>query len=96
MPNEYVNHVIINNETKVDLRGDTVDPEHLVSGYIAHDRSGAQIVGTMETYPDGDLLGYGHVSNNLVGAAYADSAVVSDPDSDIAGYALTDMATLVE
>lgn len=47
MANPYVNKVIINGDTKLDLTGDTVDAAHLAQGYTAHDKSGAPIVGTM-------------------------------------------------
>lgn len=47
MPNQYVNKVVINGTTKIDLTGDTVAAENLLSGIKAHDRSGAQITGTM-------------------------------------------------
>lgn len=47
MPNEYVNHVVINGVTKVDLRSDTVTADKLAQGYTAHDASGQAIVGTM-------------------------------------------------
>ncbi len=46
MPNEYVNHVIVNGVTKLDLRGDTISASDLAQGITAHDRSGAPIVGT--------------------------------------------------
>ena len=46
MANTYINKVIINGETKIDLTADTVDASHLASGYTAHDRSGATITGT--------------------------------------------------
>lgn len=42
------NQVIINGETILDLRSDTVNPETLKKGYTAHDKSGAQITGTLE------------------------------------------------
>lgn len=42
-----VNHVIINGETVVDLRGDTVSADKLVSGITAHDKTGAAITGTV-------------------------------------------------
>lgn len=47
MPNAYVNKVVANNETKLDLTGDTVNAAHLAQGYTAHDASGQPIVGTM-------------------------------------------------
>lgn len=52
MANEHVNKVVINGVTKVDLTGDTVEADKLLSGYKAHDRSGAQITGTMPTVAD--------------------------------------------
>ena len=42
-----VNHVIINGETVVDLRNDTVSADKLLSGYTAHDKSGAKITGNV-------------------------------------------------
>lgn len=47
MANPYVNKVIINGATKIDLSNDTVAAAHLESGYTAHDKSGAQITGTL-------------------------------------------------
>lgn len=47
MSNPYVNHVVVNNDTIIDLRSDTVDASHLAQGYTAHDKSGAPITGTM-------------------------------------------------
>lgn len=41
-----VNHVIINGETSLDLRADTVAPEKLLSGATAHDAAGETITGT--------------------------------------------------
>lgn len=42
------NQVIVNGETILDLRSDTVTPETLQKGYTAHDKSGTKITGTME------------------------------------------------
>ena len=42
------NQVIVNGETILDLRSDTVTPETLQNGYTAHDKSGTKITGTME------------------------------------------------
>lgn len=46
MPNQYVNKVTVNGSTILDLTSDTVDAAHLLSGYTAHDASGALINGT--------------------------------------------------
>ena len=42
------NQVIVNGETVLDLRSDTVTPETLQKGYTAHDKSGTKITGTLE------------------------------------------------
>ena len=42
-----VNHVIINGETVVDLRNDTVSADKLLKGAKAHDNTGAAITGTL-------------------------------------------------
>lgn len=42
------NQVIVNGETILDLRSDTVTPENLQKGYTAHDKSGTKITGTLE------------------------------------------------
>ena len=42
-----VNHVIINGETVVDLRNDTVSAVKLLKGATAHDKTGAAITGTV-------------------------------------------------
>lgn len=52
MPNQYVNKVVVNGVTKVDLTADTVAAANLLSGITAHDRSGAPITGTMPSLAD--------------------------------------------
>lgn len=47
------NQVIINGETILDLRSDTVTPETLQKGYTAHDKSGTKITGTLEASSPG-------------------------------------------
>ncbi len=42
-----VNKVLLGDEVKLDLTGDSVTPSQLAKGATAHDKSGAQIVGTM-------------------------------------------------
>lgn len=41
------NQVIVNGETILDLRSDTVAPAALQKGYTAHDKSGTKITGTL-------------------------------------------------
>ena len=45
--NQYVNKVVFGNETLIDLSGDTIQENFLLTGYTAHSGSGAPITGTM-------------------------------------------------
>ena len=45
MSAEYVNKVIYNGDTLIDLTGDTVAANKVLYGYTAHDKSGAEITG---------------------------------------------------
>lgn len=45
MANQYVNKVVVGGTTKLDLTGDTIDASKVLSGFTAHDRSGAPITG---------------------------------------------------
>ena len=46
--NLYVNKLVVGNEVKFDLTSDTVTAEKLLSGYTAHDQSGAPITGACD------------------------------------------------
>lgn len=46
MANAYINKLILGDEVKFDLTADDVTPEKLAKGIKAHDKTGAQIVGT--------------------------------------------------
>ena len=41
----YINKLVVGNEVKFDLTSDTVTAEKLLSGFTAHDKSGAPITG---------------------------------------------------
>lgn len=45
MANQYVNKVIYGNDTLIDISGDTVTEAKILTGYTAHDKSGAPITG---------------------------------------------------
>jgi len=68
-----VNKVVYDGKTLIDLTTDTVTPETLLSGYTAHDRSGAIITGTASTGVDGDEIAYGgsFTGTAIVGTARA-------------------------
>ena len=42
----YINKLVVGNETKLDLTADTVTEDKLLKGATAHDKSGAPITGT--------------------------------------------------
>lgn len=49
MPNIYNNKIVLaSGEVLIDLTADTVDAAHLLSGYTAHDKSGAPITGSCD------------------------------------------------
>lgn len=70
------NQVIINGETILDLRSDTVTPETLQKGYTAHDKSGTKITGTLEISSSGGAKET-WVLNNTINTASAFSFSVS-------------------
>ena len=70
MANQYVNKVVLSSGTTlIDLTADTVDAAHLLSGYTAHDASGAPITGSCAYDSDtsADTL---TVSEALVGKTF--------------------------
>lgn len=46
--NQHANKVIYGNTVIIDLTADTVTPEKILSGFTAHDQSGATITGTCD------------------------------------------------
>ena len=48
MANQYVNKVIYGSRTLIDLTGDTVQADKILSGYTAHDKSGAPVTGSSD------------------------------------------------
>lgn len=93
---KYVSKVVVNNQVKIDLTGDTIAPEDVINGKTFHDRSGAPKVGT-STY-DADtsdataksaeiLLGKtGYVAGQKVTGTMPNNGavnlVISNKDSD--------------
>lgn len=78
MANQYVNKVVSNGVTKIDLTGDTVAVQYLLDGITAHDRSGAPIVGTMPTMADATADATATAASILSGAsAYVAGAKVT-------------------
>ena len=89
--NENVNKVSFNNNVLIDLTGDTVSSGVIVSGYTAHDRSGASIEGSFvpvtgikgdseSSYRTGDV----NLTPANIGAKATQSAVSSPTASGTA------------
>lgn len=71
MANQYVNKVIYGNRTLIDLTGDTVQADKILSGYTAHDKSGAPVTGSCD-YDVNSQDGTAAVAEILTGkTAYA-------------------------
>lgn len=68
-----VNKVIVNKETIIDLSADTVTPDKLADGYTAHDKSGAEITGTMGT---------ADISLGIIGASVGNGVIAKAVDAD--------------
>ena len=85
-----VNKVVLNDVVKLDLTADTVTPETLAEGVTAHDKSGAQIVGTMQS--GGGGLSWVTVASELPNPMYLlgdvnqDGILTSDDAMAIMNY----------
>ena len=71
------NKVVYGEQTLIDLTNDTVDPEHLLAGKTAHDKSGEVITGTCD-YDDATGDATAEAADILAGkTAYVSGAKVS-------------------
>lgn len=66
MPDKYINKVIYGNKTLIDLTGDTIESNKVLSGVTAHDKSGVPITGTC-TYDVDSTEGTAAVAEILTG-----------------------------
>lgn len=90
MPNQYVNKVVVNGQTKIDLTADTVSASNLLAGITAHDRSGAPIEGTMPSLADATADATATTATILSGStAYVAGAKVTGQMPNIGAQTIT-------
>lgn len=53
--NPYVNKVLYGNDVLIDISGDTVAADKVLSGYTAHNKAGAAITGTIQSKDISDV-----------------------------------------
>ena len=95
MANQYVNKVIVNGITKIDLTGDTIAADKILTGYTAHSSSGAPITGTCDFDSDttdatakaGEILATktAYVNKNKVTGTMVNNGSVTGTISTVAG-----------
>ena len=90
MANQYVNKVVSNGVTKIDLTGDTVQAQYLLDGITAHDRSGAIIEGTMPTMANATADATATAASLLSGAtAYVAGTKITGQMPNVGQQAIT-------
>lgn len=83
--NPYISKVVYGGNTLIDLTSDTVAAAYLLSGYTAHDKSGAQITGSC-SYDADTSDATANASEILSGAsAYVNGAKVNGSMTDNGG-----------
>lgn len=85
---KHTNKVVVNGETILDLTQDTVTPATLAKGSTAHDKSGAQITGTLSGYDTSDAtvtagdMAYGVVAYGASGKVTGSLVRSNNPSND--------------
>ena len=89
----YINKLVVGNEVKFDLTGDTVAPNTLLKNTTAHDKTGAQITGTC-TY-DSDTsdatVAVAEILKDKTAYARGAKIVGTMPNNGPKNYAISDL-----
>ena len=89
----YVNKLVVGNEVKFDLTGDTVAPNTLLTGTTAHDKTGAQITGTCSYDSDTSdaTVAVAEILKDKTAYARGAKIVGTMPNNGAKNYAISDL-----
>lgn len=90
---KYVNKLVVGNQVKFDLTGDTVAPNTLLTGATAHDKSGAQITGTCSYDSDTSdaTVAVAEILKDKTAYARGAKIVGTMPNNGPKNYAISDL-----
>ena len=86
MADKYINKVVINDTTLLDLTNDTVTPKTLVEGATAHNKSGAAITGTVINTGNGSYVWAKHAYGDIYGETTTSLGTVKPDDARSFAY----------
>ena len=89
----YINKLVVGNEVKFDLTGDTVAPNTLLTGTTAHDKTGAQITGTCSYDSDTSdaTVAVAEILKDKTAYARGAKIVGTMPSSGAKNYTISDL-----
>lgn len=90
---KYVNKLVVGNEVKFDLTGDTVAPNTLLTGTTAHDKTGAQITGTCSYDSDTSdaTVAVAEILKDKTAYARGSKIVGTMPNNGAKNYTISDL-----
>ena len=89
----YINKLVVGNEVKFDLTGDTVAPNTLLTGTTAHDKTGAQITGTCSYDSDTSdaTVAVAEILKDKTAYARGSKIVGTMPNNGAKNYTISDL-----
>lgn len=90
---KYVNKLVVGNDVKFDLTGDTVAPNTLLTGTTAHDKTGAQITGTCSYDSDTSdaTVAVAEILKDKTAYARGSKIVGTMPNNGAKNYTISDL-----